>query len=243
MSAHRVLHDMLRAPFRIASTTNAETLHVSRWGGVFEVTTAAAETRTLPVPTKPGMECMVVLDADGGDLTLTVTSGYNQAGDTAIVFGTAGDWAIFKSVEIGTNYRWRLVAQEGTDASVTGGGTATTLTVTDLTATSLKLAVTAVAAAGSLQTEGGDLVAGLNVVSAADNTKCVDLPTPVAGLVVAVVSATVAKTLPVFPNASSSIDNAAANAAVTIGASTAYSSAIFVADNATHWVSILGDTV
>ena len=78
--------------------------------------------------------------------------------------------------------------------------------------------------------------------SAADNTKCVDLPDAVAGTLVVVVSATVAKTLPIFPASGESIDNASANAAITLGAATAYTAGILFADNATHWVSVRGDT-
>ena len=192
------------------------------------------------------MYATICLEVDGGDLTLTVTNGYNFDADTAIVFDDAGDTATFVSIDIGGTKYWRLIAQEGTDAASEANTfdtlTATTGTITTLTATTLKLAVNAVAAAGSTIGEGGSLAAGLNVVSAADNTKCVDLPTAVAGTVVAVVSATVAKTLPIFPASGESIDNAAANAAITLGAATAYTTAILVADNATHWVSILGDT-
>ena len=39
---------------------------------------------------------------DAGDLTLTVTSGYNADGDTAIVFDDAGDFVLFKRAEMWT---------------------------------------------------------------------------------------------------------------------------------------------
>jgi len=235
----------------MADPGDAGTIAVDRWGAVCPVVTAAAETRTLARPTKAGLFCTVEVDTYVGDLTLTVTGGYNADADTAIVFGTAGDFVTFQSIKVGTSYYWRVIAQEGTDVAVEDltvdqltatTGTITTLAATTLTATTLKLAVTAVAAAGSTIGQGGDLVAGLNVVSAADNTKCVDLPTAVAGTVVVVVSATAAKTLPIFPAAGGSIDNAATNAKITLGAATAYTAAVLVADNATHWVSVLGDT-
>ena len=128
MSAHRILHDMFRAPFLMADPGDAGTITVNRDRAVVPVVTAAAETRTLAVPTKAGLMCMVVLDTYVGDLTLTVTSGYNQAGTTAIVLGDAGDFVIFVSVKIGATYRWRVVAQEGTTAAVTNV-TATTATI------------------------------------------------------------------------------------------------------------------
>jgi hypothetical protein len=209
------------------------TITFDMWGQQCLVVTATAEARTLARPTRAGILASVVLDTDAGDLTLTVTGGYNEAGDTSITFADAGDMVAFLSVKTGTTYQWTVVTQEGTSAPAK---------IADLTATSLKLAVTAVAAAGSTIGEGGDLVAGLNVVSAADNTKCVDLPATVAGTVVIVSSQTAAKTLPVFPPASSSIDNLNTNLAMTIGAATGPTGAVLVADNATHWVSILGDT-
>lgn len=241
MSAHRTLNDLYRAfepigPGILGDPGDAGTIVVSQWGQVCPVVTATAETRTLAQPNRPGVQCAVALKTDGGDLTLTVTGGYNADGDTSITFADAGDWVRFESIDVGGSYYWRVIAQEGTNVA------AEDLSVDTLTAATLKLAVNAVAAAGSAQGEGGDLAAGINVVSAADNTKCVDLPSAVAGTVVVVVSATVAKTLPIFPASGDSIDNAAANAAITLGAATAYTSAILVADNASHWVSVLGDT-
>lgn len=251
MSAHRTLNDIFKAfdsvgPGRLVDPGASGTITPTMWGQVCGVTTATAEARTLSQPTKPGVLAGVVLDVDGGNLTLTVTGGYNADADTSITFADAGDFVLFYSIEVGTSYYWRVVAQEGTNVAAeditVDQLTATTSTITTLTATTLKLAVSAVAAAGSAQGEGGNLAAGINVVSAADNTKCVDLPSAATGTVVVVVSATAAKSLPIFPASGESIDNAAANNAITLAAATAYTSAILFADNATHWVSVLGDT-
>jgi hypothetical protein len=54
----------------------------------------------------------VILDVDGGDMTLTVTGGYNQPGNTSITMDDAGDFATFMSVDIGGSYYWRQVAKE-----------------------------------------------------------------------------------------------------------------------------------
>jgi hypothetical protein len=61
-----------------------------------------------------------VLDVDAGDLTLTVTGGYNSSADTTVLFDDAGDFVVFYSIEVGTSYYWRLLSQEGTDAEATG---------------------------------------------------------------------------------------------------------------------------
>jgi hypothetical protein len=86
---------------------------------ICSVTTAAAETRTLAQPTRPGIYAAVALAVDGGDLTLTVTGGYNADGDTAIVFGDAADFVIFYSIPTSaTAYRWAVASHEGTDVAV-----------------------------------------------------------------------------------------------------------------------------
>ena len=132
MSAHRTLNDLFRAfdsvgPGRIKDPGDAGTITVKQWGQVCGVTTAGAETRILAAPTKPGIVCAVVLDVYVGALTLTVKPasgtcyGYNADNDTTIVFGTAGDFVVFYSIEIGTEYVWRVLGQEGTDSSVVSG--------------------------------------------------------------------------------------------------------------------------
>jgi len=118
MSAHRTLNDLSRAfdsigPGQIEDPGDAKTITILQWGQICSVVTAGAETRTLAQPTKPGMECKIVLDTDGGDLTLTVTGGYNQDGNTSITFDTAGDWVKFHSVKVGASYYWRVLGSEG----------------------------------------------------------------------------------------------------------------------------------
>ncbi len=138
MSAHRALRDMFRAFESVGpgignDPGNAGSLNVTLWGQIFLITTAAAETRTLARPDKAGIMTTVVLDTDGGDMTLTVTGGYNSAGDTSIVFGDAGDTVVFLSVKTGTTYQWTVIAQMGTNLStlatqaITTAGTAITV--------------------------------------------------------------------------------------------------------------------
>lgn len=120
MSAHRTLNDLSRAfettgPGRLVDPRNGNTITFAMWGQGCSVVTETAETRTLARPTQPHILCSVVLDTDGGDLTLTVTGGYNADGDTSITFGDAGDMVVFMSVKTGTTYQWRAIANEGTN--------------------------------------------------------------------------------------------------------------------------------
>ena len=145
MSSHRVLRDLFEAfkdvgPGVTFDSIDAATLTGKFYGQQFLITTAGAETRTLARPDRAGMLCSVVLDTDGGDLTLTVTGGYNTDADTTIVFDDAGDLVVFLSVKTGTTYQWTAIAQEGTDVTVevgdfdslSIGGTAITATAAEL---------------------------------------------------------------------------------------------------------------
>jgi hypothetical protein len=56
------------------------------------------------------------VDTYVGDVTLTVTGGYNVAGDTTYVLSAAGQWVTFTSVKVGSSYYWRLVGSwQGVD--------------------------------------------------------------------------------------------------------------------------------
>lgn len=128
MSAHRVLRDLYRAYESVGPGIGRDpgasgTITPTHWGQQFLIKTATAESRTLARPTMAGIMTSVVLDTDGGDMTLTVTGGYNAAGSTTIVFGTAGDMVVFMSVKTGTTFQWTAIAQEGTNIEVGGDQT------------------------------------------------------------------------------------------------------------------------
>ena len=138
MSAHRALRDFFRAfeangPGVLNDPGDAGSIEPTMWGQQCLITTATAETRTLARPAKAGILCSISLDTDGGDLTLTVTGGYNTDADTSITFDDAGDLVVFLSVKTGTTYQWTAIAQEGTDVTVEVGDfdalTATTATI------------------------------------------------------------------------------------------------------------------
>ena len=104
-------------------------------------TTAGPAALTLDRPTKASVFCAIVLDTDGGDLTLTVTGGYNYDESPAtITFTNAGNFVLFYSIDVGGTLRWQMVAQEGTDAPVETldvdtlsiGGTAITATAAEI---------------------------------------------------------------------------------------------------------------
>ena len=119
MSAHRMLYDLYRAGRVLEDEGDAGTLTVSQDMQVCPMVSAAsAETRTLSQPTKSGLITTLAMKTDGGgDITVTVTGGYNADGDTAIVFSNAGEYVRFVSIDVGGSYYWRVVGNEGTDLS------------------------------------------------------------------------------------------------------------------------------
>lgn len=238
MSGHNTLQEMSNAGFEAADPGDANTIYVDRWGMMVPmVSGASAETRTLAQPVKAGLMVTLVLDTDGGgDITVTVTGGYNQAASTTIVFGTAGDLVTLMSIQVGSSFYWRVVAQEGT------GLTQTDVTATNLTASKVSITATAVNAAGSAIGNAANLSYGVNIVGAADNSKGVILPVATANAVVDVISTVNGKSLLIYPQVNSAIAGLAASAALTLGptntgaaAGAQLTTVRLVATNATQW--------
>ena len=128
-----------------------------------------------------------------------------------------------------------------TGASALQAVTATTITATTMTGNSagtstgaIRLPVAAVAAAGSTQGNAAALAEGINVVSAADGTKGVILPTAVAGMVI-IVKNTAAGALNIYPATGGAINAVAANGAYSI---TNLTSSLLVASSTTQWYSV-----
>jgi hypothetical protein len=92
-----------------------------------------------------------------------------------------------------------------------------------------------VTAAGSVIGNAVALPYTVNNVAAADNTKCVILPTPaVAGQVVYVYNSVATNGLPVFPHVGGAINGGTANATVVIEGKTL---AKFISQNTTSWAA------
>lgn len=169
MSSHRALRDLFRAYESVGpgigkDPGNAGSIAPTMWGQIFPIVTAAAETRTLARPDKAGVLVTVLLDTWVGNLTLTVTGGYNPAGDTSITFDTAGDMVTFLSVKTGTTYQWTVLAQVGTNlntlatqaivtpGAVTVDGTVNRVTLTTAVNGAITLAAPSAAMRGKLLT-------------------------------------------------------------------------------------------
>jgi hypothetical protein len=145
MSAHSLLQDLCDASGAYPVIDPGASGSIDLKGrslSVVEIVTAAAESRTLPAPTSVGQVVTLTLKTDGGDCTLTVTGGFNEAGDTTLTLDDPGQFFTFISVRTQTSntatpsYVWRVMSSHNvgnlvstTDSVVSV--TSSTLTVTE----------------------------------------------------------------------------------------------------------------
>ena len=113
MSAHRIATDLFNAAQGL-DPGSAGSIVVDRSPLVVGLVSAGAEARTLPRPTKVGLSCFIWMKTDGGDITLTVTGGYNEDGDTTFTFDDPGEFIELRSGYDGTNYYWRKTSDHAT---------------------------------------------------------------------------------------------------------------------------------
>lgn len=127
MSSHNAAHQLFRAPVLKVDPGASGELNVDRSPCMFALESAAAETRTLNAPTRAGAIVTVSLLTDGGNVTVTVTGGYNEAGDTTFVLANAGEFAVFQSIKTAAEtFVWRKIASDTNTALITGAGTGIT---------------------------------------------------------------------------------------------------------------------
>ncbi len=79
-----------------------------------EVATAGAQTRILKKPGFFGQVCIIVLDTNGGDLTMTNTDGWKDGGtsDDLATFDTAQDQMVLVGIGL-ADEDWRVLASKG----------------------------------------------------------------------------------------------------------------------------------
>ena len=100
-------------PAIIADPGDAGTIDTTL-GGVCELTSAGAETRTLGDPTFRGQVLDLMFVEDGGDITITASSPVNQAGNTSLVTSDVGDHlrlaGFFNAID---GWEWRVIVNDG----------------------------------------------------------------------------------------------------------------------------------
>ena len=101
----------------IADPGDGEAIPVTASGSI-AVTTAAAETNTLAIPTFVGQMLSLTCDVYAvGARTITVAAAINQTGNNTIALDTAGDNTILVGVQVAGALVWRVLVNDGSTLS------------------------------------------------------------------------------------------------------------------------------
>ncbi len=108
-SPHQIHSFIFRASHILTDPGDAGTIRPNKDLQICEMVSAAAETRTVAAPTKPGIRFVLRLMTDGGTVTVTVTGGMNVALNTVATFADVSDILSLVSISItATTYRWEI---------------------------------------------------------------------------------------------------------------------------------------
>ena len=81
--------------------------------GHVDLVTAGAETRTLAAPSAAGQVLALGFKTRVGNCVITCATGLNGTGNNTATFDTAGDLLTLVALYVGTNLRWRVMANDG----------------------------------------------------------------------------------------------------------------------------------
>ena len=102
-------------PAIIPDPGDAGAIDVSH-SGYCELTTAAAETRTLADPVFRGQIIDLVFISDGGDCVVTAASAVNQTGNNTITFTDVGEHTRLVGTWNATDgWEWKTIVNDGAD--------------------------------------------------------------------------------------------------------------------------------
>lgn len=137
-SARNAPATLFRSQAVIADPGNAKTIVIDKSPCICDLTSTTTETRTVDRPTRVGAELILHGKSISGTITVTVTGGWNETGDTTFTVTEAGQFYILRSLQTSAGvYFWRLTSHYGhgnmstTEAAALNGLTAT---VTELNA-------------------------------------------------------------------------------------------------------------
>lgn len=100
-------------PVLIPDPGNAGAIDVSR-SGICELTTAAAETRTMADPVFRGQQIDLVMVVDAGDCVITTASPMNQTGNNTITLNDVGDFVRLVGKYNATDgWEWQEIQSDG----------------------------------------------------------------------------------------------------------------------------------
>jgi len=113
-SAHTLTTDLYNISTLLPDPGDAGDIVVTATPAMIELESAAAETRGVDDPGKEDLDLTLVMVTDGGDITMTFDTGYDEAGSTSMVFSAIGQFVCLKSIADGAGgYAWRVVGYDG----------------------------------------------------------------------------------------------------------------------------------
>jgi len=118
-SAHRIASDVYLASAETPDPGASGTIVPTKSHSICPLVSAAAESRTLARPLRTGVVLYLQMRTDGGDITLTVTGGYNEGGSTTMTFSDPGQMVGLISCDIGGTLTWRTISGFPTSAALT----------------------------------------------------------------------------------------------------------------------------
>jgi len=99
--------------FKVSDPGDAAAIPVTH-SSTIPITTAAAETNTMAIPTFLGQRIILVCDVYAvGDRVITVASAINVAGNTIMTFGAARDGIELKAIQLAGVLAWEVVWNNG----------------------------------------------------------------------------------------------------------------------------------
>lgn len=111
MSIQNLPDEHTRAPWTIPDPGSGGTIDVKK-SGVCNLVSAGAEARSLPAPLYPFQMIMLIMDTDGGNITVTAASAINQTGNTIMTFANAGEAILLIAGTVGGVLFWRAFPVE-----------------------------------------------------------------------------------------------------------------------------------
>lgn len=100
-------------PLTLADPGTGAPIPVTRSANI-AITTAAAETNTLAIPTFIGQKLILTMNVRAvGDRVVTAAVAVNQTGNNTLTFGAAGDTIILEAIKVAGTLRWRVTSNDG----------------------------------------------------------------------------------------------------------------------------------
>lgn len=113
MDPHDIHSWLYRSEHRLTDPGNGNVIRTRQDLMICEMVSTGAETRTLEDPTKSGTRLILRMLTDGGDIVVSCTNGFNNAGENKATFNDAGDLLNLISVQTATAgvFRWQIMTR------------------------------------------------------------------------------------------------------------------------------------